>query len=779
MSRSEVAKLPLLQRLFGNPALQVEKDRLEAFLAAFPGEYCGFNPDGTLAYSRGFMDLLGLKNIKGISDIQHALRPGDAAALETCYFRLKENRQKFILKVQTLNETHILRLTGGSGKALNGTDEYDILWVEDITAQEKELETKRAEHQKLEHEIRKFHDVLGVMNIPVWIYNATAEVIWCNATYARILGVPLEKVQDDKIELPFTSPKRKGGGAVRPVKILVEDAIATAQVQQDNKYLIVNGDRRLMRVSLFPLTHFDLVIGMAEDITREEELEKRGERNVAATHELLEQLRAAVAIFDGDQKLEFYNSAFAQLWRLEDSWLNAHPKLGDVLEQLRETRRLPEQVDFKRYKQGWIELFTTQIGPREDMMYLPDGSVLRSLVVPHPQGGLLMTFEDVTSGLELESSYNTLMAVQKETLDNLAEGVAVYGGNGRLRLWNPAYAKLWSLNPEDLEGGLHISQILDRCRQFFPTDNWDDLRQGMISRLFMRDDRVGEIRRTDGHILNYASVALPDGGTMITFQDVTDTVNVAEALRDKTNALEAAERLKLDFLANVSYQLRTPLNAIIGFNEILDKEYFGSLNPRQKEYTKGLGEASERLLNLINDILDLSTIEAGYMTLEKSPVNIYEMLEGLHNLTQEWARGQKVEVHLSCSPTIGKVNLDERRMKQAILSLIRNAISYTPAGGKIILEAQLINHNLSLSVRDTGVGISEADQARIFKPFEKTTAHREDGTGDGRGGAGLGLTLVKNIADLHDGTISLLSAPNQGSVFTILIPLEQGSKQKT
>lgn len=759
-------KPSLFKRWFTPTQLIAERDRLEAFLAAFPGEYCGFNPDGSLAYSKGFMELLNLKKIRGISDIQHALRPGDSAALETCYINLKEKKQQFILKAQRQDEQKILRFTGGTGTAINGTDQYDIIWVEDITATEKELEQKRAEKNRIDHEIKKYYAVLGSMTLPVWIHDHTGQVVWCNKAYADILGIGIEELLSEKKEVLFTTPKRKGKIG-KPLKIMVEDALSTGQIQSEPKHVIIGGDRRMMQITAIPLTHLDIVVGQAQDISREEEIENRAERNSAANRELLEQLRTAIAIFDGEQKLEFYNSSYAQLWRLEDQWLNTRPKLGDILERLRETRRLPEQVDFKRYKQGWLELFTTQIGPREEMMYLPDNTALRSLVVPHPLGGLLMTFEDVTSGLELESSYNTLMAVQKETLDGLTEGVAVYGSNGRLRLWNPSYATMWALNPEDLEGEQHITQILERSKKFFPAENWEKLRDQMMRELFAREDRKGEMRRSDGRILHYVSIALPDGGTMVTFHDVTDTVRVEEALREKTSALEAAERLKLDFLANVSYQLRTPLNAIIGFNEILDKEYFGELNPRQKEYTKGLGEASEQLMNLINDILDLSTIEAGYMTIAKSSVDVRVMLTALYDLTQEWARGQKIEVSLSCADNIGFVDLDERRMKQGILNLIRNAIAYTPAGGRITLAAEKQENNLVLSVMDTGPGISPEDQERIFKPFEKTSTQREEG----RGGAGLGLTLVRNIVDLHGGTIALKSAVGEGTTVTLLLPL--------
>jgi signal transduction histidine kinase len=142
------------------------------------------------------------------------------------------------------------------------------------------------------------------------------------------------------------------------------------------------------------------------------------------------------------------------------------------------------------------------------------------------------------------------------------------------------------------------------------------------------------------------------------------------------------------------------------------------------------------------------------------------MLTALYDLTQEWARGQKIEVNLLISQDVGLVALDERRIKQGLLNLIRNAIAYTPAGGRITLSADRLTDKLALSVIDTGPGIAPEDQTRIFKPFEKTNTQREDG----RGGAGLGLTLVQNIAMLHGGSVELKSAIGAGTAITILIP---------
>ncbi len=415
------------------------------------------------------------------------------------------------------------------------------------------------------------------------------------------------------------------------------------------------------------------------------------------------------------------------------------------------------------------------------MMVLPDGSVLRVLVVPNPAGGLIFTFEDVSSRLQLETSYNTLVAVQRETLDHLHEGIAVFGGDGRLKLWNPAFARLWGLNPEDLIGDPHITEIIHRMQSVFTPDTWTAARDHILAHVLNGEDIAGRLKFADGRLVAYGTTVLPDGGVLVSHTDITDSVRVETALRDKNAALEAAERLKLDFLANMSYQLRTPLNAIMGFIEILDHQYFGPLNDKQREYTKGTREASEKLLSLIDDILDLSTIEAGYMKLDYDTINLATFLTGVQTLTVEWARKEGLDVVLDVPDDIGTVTIDPRRLKQAIVNLIRNAIAFSPVGGTITLRARR-QDSLSLSsstrggqinieVVDHGLGIPNDDQSQILEPFARgSNTAAQDGR-MGQGGAGLGLTLVKHIAELHGGYITIDSQQGAGTTARIMLPI--------
>jgi len=285
----------------------------------------------------------------------------------------------------------------------------------------------------------------------------------------------------------------------------------------------------------------------------------------------------------------------------------------------------------------------------------------------------------------------------------------------------------------------------------------------------------GRMERADGSLLTFSTVPLPDGGVLVTHADMTDTARVENALREKNVALETAERLKLDFLANVSYQLRTPLNAIMGFAEILNNEYFGALNARQAEYTTGIREAGDRLLSLIDDILDLSTIEAGYMTLSYDSVHVKNMMEAIYNLTADWARKERLDVKLICPDDIGVIAADERRLKQALLNLIRNAIAHTPEGGVITVEAARADDHMKLTVHDTGAGIKSEDALRIFEPFERAQGGVPAASSKVRG-AGLGLTLVRSIAEMHEGRIELKSAEGKGASFTLILPLDPHDK---
>ncbi|MCI5059689.1 MAG: PAS-domain containing protein [Alphaproteobacteria bacterium] len=756
----------------GAHQLEVEKSRLEAFLSAFPGKYCGFSPDGSVIYSPNFPQILGISKIETIHDIQNALEVSDAAILEGHFIALQEKGKAFSFNSRNTAKDQTFRLSGSKGEALNGQEHFLIIWLEDITSDQEEQKSLRQAHQRQEHEVQKLQMMLNALPMPLWMRDQATQIIWCNQAYAQIVNDTVENVLTKQQEITLST---KDPNVIQAPKMMARQVLDTGEPQTNKAHIITGGKRYFVEISELLLPDKGHTLGMLRDITGEERRDSELKRYHSANTTLLEQLRSAIAIFGAEHQLEFYNSAFSSLWGLEDQWLNGAPKLGDILEKLRETRRLPEQADFRSYKKNWLDMFTSLIDPHEDMMYLPDGSAVRFSVIPHPMGGLMMIFEDVTSRLELESSYNTLIAVQKETLDNLAEGVAVYGGDGRLKLSNPAYSTLWGLHPEDIEGEPHITALVNKMSALFEEPEWPKVKEVLISHAIERDVQEGHLKRTDEKLIEFAKVPLPDGGVLLTYFDVTDEMKVQKALQEKNIALEEADKIKTGFLANVSYQLRTPLNAIMGFAEILDNQYFGQLNDKQKEYSEGIRDAGDKLVHLIDDILDLSTIEAGYLDLTFGSFDLHKMLQSIHEITSQWAQKENLSLSLDCPKNIGELHADERRIKQVMLNLIHNAINFTPEKGKIIISAsrKLEENIIEISVSDTGIGISKIDQERIFEPFSRALIeHRADMSPQTLSrGAGLGLSLVKNITELHGGSVLIDSEPDKGTKVTLQLPI--------
>ena len=761
----------LLSPISGVDLLRAEKARLEAFLDAVPGEYCAFARDTSAIYSPGFLALFGIETLESITDIQAALDPSDAAVLEGMILRLEDAQKNFTVIAATLHKK-IVRLSGRSGTALDDSDRFIILWAEDVTDEQTRFQNVKNSRDAAEREMKRLQGALDHVPLPLWIRRADTTLDWCNTAYGRLVGTsPAEAIVQQKE--PFATPQDPLN--LKEMAVRARD-LGTAQHKET--VLISGGKRRNMRLSEHPLPGAQATIGMAEDISAQEDLRQNLTRSMSAYTALLEHLNAAIALFAQDESLEFYNAAFASLWNLEESWLNKRPKLGDILEKLREMRKLPEQTDFRRYKQDWLNMFTRLIDPHEDMLYLPDDTALRMLIIPHPVAGLMMIFEDVTSRLNLESSYNTLIAVQRETLDNLAEGVAVYGSDGRLKLFNPAFGALWDIPQDLLQSAPHISIIVQHMAQQFEGENIDI--DALIAHGLDRRIQDGRLSLKEGRLVDYTSVPLPDGGVLVSYYDVTDSVQIEHALREKNAALEAAEQLKTDFLANVSYQLRTPLSSILGFTEILDQQYFGNLNDKQKEYTTGIQQAGERLTSLIDDILDLASFEAGYLELEKEEFDGVAFVQDLHETIQDWAgqHGLSTQINVARKPLM--LHADKKRIKQALLNLIRNAIHHTPLGGTIEIGLQQKADLIIFRVSDSGSGIEKSDHLKIFEPFERSknsqgiletkTDEPIDIERKSSQSAGLGLTIVRNIAQLHGGQVRVESTPGQGSHLFIEIP---------
>jgi signal transduction histidine kinase len=281
-----------------------------------------------------------------------------------------------------------------------------------------------------------------------------------------------------------------------------------------------------------------------------------------------------------------------------------------------------------------------------------------------------------------------------------------------------------------------------------------------------RQSVSGRISMTDGRQFQFAAVPLPDGNALFTMVDVTDSSRIEAALRERAAALEEADRVKTDFVANMSYELRTPLTSIGGFAELLGGGYAGDLSAKAKDYVDAILESVDRLSKLINDVLDLTTGEARGVALEKERVDIAGLCRAAAETARQRAaeKAQKLEVEIS--PSVGHVFGDARRLRESVEHVLQNAIAYTDRKGRISLTADGDNKQAVIRISDSGQGIAPDDLPNVFNRF-----HRLDDTGfRGEAALGLGLPLTRQFIEAHGGTVELESKKGKGTAVTLTIP---------
>jgi len=397
------------------------------------------------------------------------------------------------------------------------------------------------------------------------------------------------------------------------------------------------------------------------------------------------------------------------------------------------------------------------------MWGLPDGRTLKLVRQPHPLGGMLLLYSDITGELKLKAQYNALIQVQQATLDKLNDAVAVFGSDGRLRLHNDAFESFWNVTAQALEAAVDFEGVVDLCvPRLHDLAFWRELK-GRVADPDpqMRAPTSGEVRTSDGRIVLYQSRPLPDGATLIGFTDVTDTRDLQSALADRSAALAEAERLKRDFVGNVSYELRTPLTTIIGYSELLERA--DGLHERGRNHVAAVRAAATQLARSIDDVLDMAQIDAGEMALEIQDIRVIDLLvEARERATKDATLGG-VTLSIECAEDVGLIRGDLKRLSQTLDHLVENALRQTPPDGIVTLSARRALGEVRLDVRDTGRGVPFHVQAHIFDRF----------VGRDRGGPGLGLALVKALVELHGGWVALESEPGSGSTFTCHLPETQ------
>ncbi len=647
----------------------------------------------------------------------------------------------------------ILRTAAGTHVEATGRTSGSLCFVRfrNISRERLQYVELADRHARLSRETETLHGLLDALSMPVWMRDRSGRLAYANRAYARAVESPdPAQAVTNQLELLDASGRQQ-----------VKESRASGPVFARRLSVVVAGTRRVF--DIVDASTGEASAGIATDVSELEKVQSELRRTIQNHARTLDQLATAVAIFGADRRLQFYNAAYGSLFGLDPAFLEAGPEDGAVLDQLRALRKLPEQADYRAWKRDMLASYQA-MEARESWWHLPGGQTLRVIANPHPQGGVTYVYENVTERLDLESRYNALIRVQGETLDHLSEGVAVFGSDGRLRLFNPAFVALWKLDEAMLARKAHVGEVIEACRRVHDERAaFDRIREAVTGLADQRTRLGGRLEGPQG-VVDFGTVPLPDGATLVTFVNVTDRVAVERALMEKNEALEAADQLKNAFIQHVSYELRSPLTNIIGFAQLLADDNAGPLNVKQREYTGYIMESSGALLAIINDILDLATVDAGIMELELSEVDIAATVEAAATGLRDRLAEARIQLVNRVPDDIGSFVADEKRVRQILFNLLSNAISFTPDGGAVEIGCLREGEDVLFEVRDDGRGIPEDYLDAVFERFESRP------TGARRRGAGLGLSIVKSFVELHGGTVEIASREGEGTLVRCRFP---------
>lgn len=697
------------------------------------------------------------------------LVPNDAGELEAAIGGLRTDGEPFSLCINTKMGSQIEAI----GRVSGSHAFVRFCLLEGAYGTIAQLQDKC---ERLTDRFNLIESTLSKASTPVWLKDRDGRLVYANKAYVE--AVEAKNVKDIIGEKCDLFDQRERDAIKRSIE---KSGSFSGQIPA-----IVAGDRR--KLETFEIGNKSGFAGLAIDRSDTERARDQLRQTISGHENTFNHLAAAIAIFDEKQRLQFFNASFQKFWGFTSADLKDHPGHGELLEILRANKRLQEVADWRGWKNKQLGIYQST-ETVEEQWYLPDGQTIRVIINPQNQGGVSWVIENLTEALQLKTNYNSLIKVQGETLDHLNEAVAVFGSDGKLRLTNPAFVQMWGFDQFGRPGGEHVSQnnktpngaelgdfdepienlhIREISRRIKPQladeDDWEKIKiaiTGVDDK--GRDGLFGRLEDKKGNALDYRLVYLPNGQTMLNLVDMTASVNVERALQERNEALEASGALKTRFIENVSYELRVPLTSISGFASILAEGGPGQLNTKQNEYIGYINSASDVLTMLIDDILDIASIDAGQMALNVSQINIDEIvtqcLEGLGAGLEQ----RQITVKRDYSKDAKTLLADPARIRRVLYNLLSNAVHASPDGGTIIIEAKRVKDRFELSVSDAGPGLSGELQKSVFERFET-------GEGNRKWGVGLGLSIVKSFTELHGGTVKAENNADKGACFTCSFP---------
>ncbi len=735
--------------------------RLAMLLQSAPAIPVLVRPDGRIEAPERLAAWLGCSELPGyLSEIlgpDGGLEPEHAKALAADIKAAQRGGKPFVQPIRALGSNRTLLVRGGPADSELASAGGIVLWIFDATESQSRIEDLHGQVARYRDALEALSGVIEAAPMPVWHRTPDQRLSLVNSAYVHAVDArSAQQVIEQGVEL-IESVDGISPGA---------NAALVADAQAPSSRMVpvtVDGERRLMRVVDVPLGAAG-VAGYAIDMHELEQARAELKHLIQANRDMLDRLSAGVAQFGANQKLQFCNQPFLSIFGLKPEQAAIDTDFDRVLDAMRDAGLVPETPDFPAWRKVRRQWFHSPNAMEENWL-LEDGVHLRVYAQPLPDGGLLLIFEDRTEHVQLASARDTLLRVRNATLDNLFEAIAVFASDGRLHLWNSKFRQIWSV-PEVLLSSLpRVDELMATLSDRLQRPQQASLVHQLIRAATVeRRQRGGRIAFADGRYFEFAAIPLPDGNALFVMLDISDSRRIEQALRDRNEALEDADRVKTAFVSNMSYELRTPLTSIVGFAEMMQAGLAGELPEQATDYVGAIIDSTNKLAKLIDNVLDLTQGAAGGLPIEHKPIEMERLIREIAGGFEERGKEQGVNIALALQPSLGAIMGDERRIRQSVEHLIENAVNYVGRKGRVLVHADGNQHGVRIVVSDNGPGIEARLQPRIFDTFS-----RFGRTTDGRS-SGLGLPLVRQFVEAHGGSVTLVSEQGQGTIVTISLP---------
>jgi len=663
----------------------------------------------------------------------------------------------FVLPVRAEGSSRTLLIRGGPADPALTANSTIVLWIFDATESQSRIEDLREQVERYRDALEALSGVIEAAPMPVWHRTPDHRLSLVNSAYVRAVdGKSAQQVIEQSVEL-IEAVDGISPGATAAL-------VADAQIPSSRLVPVtIDGERRLMRVVDVPLGPAG-VAGYAIDMHELEQARAELRHLVQANRDMLDRLSAGVVQFGVSHKLQFCNQPFLSIFGLKPEQAAVDTDFDRVLDAMRDAGLVPETADFPAWRKARREWFLSPNALEENWL-LRDGVHLRVYAQPLPDGGLLLIFEDRTEHVQLASARDTLLRVRTATLDNLFEAIAVFAADGRLHLWNSRFRQIWSVQEVMLATHPRVDELMASLSDRLSRPQQASLVHQLIRAATVeRRQRGGRIAFADGRYFEFAAIPLPDGNALFVMLDISDSRRIEQALRDRNEALEDADRVKTAFVSNMSYELRTPLTSIAGFAEMMQGGFAGVLPEQAQEYVGAITESTTKLARLIDNVLDLTQGAAGGLPIEHKHIELEPLVKEIATQFEGAAKERGISVALALQPNLGAIRGDERRIRQAVEHLIDNAVRYVGNNGRVLIHGDGNQKSVRVVISDNGSGIDTKMQARLFDTFS-----RFGRTSEGRS-SGLGLPLVRQFVEAHGGSVTLVSEQGQGTIVTINLP---------